>query len=250
MKKITNENTKKALTQANIIGVNVLVTSISEVLAGVKDKVSHNVKFYIVTPNAELVLMAQDNIQLREALNSADFAVPDGIGLKLAIPDLNIIKGRQFFLDLIKLANENNWKVFFLGGMENEAELAGKKIKEKYKNIKILSAGGPEVTTELSKDIVDKINKFNPDLLFVAFGNPKQEVFIHDNLSKLNIKGAMAIGGTFRYIAGLSKLPPKWLASWGETPWRLLTEPYRYKRIWNAVVVFPLRVLWDKITRS
>ncbi len=305
MKKNNKENTKKALRQAKIMGVNVLVTNMGEVLTGVKQKITHsfalggrNVRFYIVTPNPELVLMAQDNKELKEALNSADFAVPDGIGLAqafkyqslwapnniiLRVPitffqglivgaatffsknwltkDLPVLKGREIFLELIKLADQNNWKVFFLGGEGDEAKLAAEKLKRLYKKIKIESFAGPILDTHavavsednkrLEKDAVDRINKSGPQVLFVAMKNPKQEIWIHNNLSKLNIGGAMAVGGTFRYIAGLSKLPPDWLASLGlEWVWRLITEPYRFKRILNAFPIFPLKVFVYKISRK
>lgn len=233
---------------AQIMGVNVLSTTKEELLTRVKDKISHSQKFSILTPNPELILMAQKNTELKNALNSCDFPVPDGVGLKFAIPDLKIIKGRELFLDLISLANKEGWRVFFLGGMDDEAALAASRLKIKNLKLKIETAGGPDVSVNLSKDIVDKINKFKPHLLFVAFGNPKQEIWIHENLSKLNVIGMMAVGGTFRYLAGLSKLPPEWMEQSGlEWLYRLITEPYRFKRIWNAVVVFPWKLFWSKL---
>jgi len=261
MKKQTKNNTEKAQRQAKIMGINVSVTSVSGVLASVREKITHNIRFYIVTPNPELVVMAQNNSQLLESLNSADYAIPDGVGLRLAISNLNIIKGRELFLDLIKLANENSWKVFFLGGETNEADLAAQKLKKKYPKVNFESFAGPilnrsaiavsEVNKRLEKDAVDRINKFKPQMLFVAMVNPKQEIWIHNHLTKLNIGGAMAVGGTFRFISGLSKLPPKWMGNLGlEWVWRLITEPYRFRRIFNAFPLFPLKLFWYKITRG
>ena len=107
-----------------------------------------------------------------------------------------------------------------------------------------------EIDKRLEKDAIDKINKFAPHLLFVAFVNPKQEIWIYRNLKRLNIGGAMAVGGSFRYVAGLSKLPPKWMEAAGlEWLWRLITEPRRLGRIFNAFPVFPLKVLCVKIFR-
>jgi N-acetylglucosaminyldiphosphoundecaprenol N-acetyl-beta-D-mannosaminyltransferase len=238
-----------------ILGINVISSSITSVLASVEDFIAHNSKFYIVTPNPELILMAQDNLNLKEALNSANLPVPDGVGLKIADSALTIIKGRELFLELIKLANKRSWKVFLLGGLDVEAVKAGSSLKSQFPGIKIESAGGPKLSvnaiplginerkTEI--ETIDRINKFAPQLLFVAFGNPKQEIWIHKNLSKLKIGGAMAVGGTFRYIAGITPLPPKWMAKAGlEWLWRLITEPSRLERIFNAVFVFPLKVFF------
>ncbi len=266
-------NTISAPKFAQIMGINVLSTTTHEVLSAIKDKLSHssvlegrNNRFSIVTPNPELVVMAQDNTQVRKALNSADFPVPDGVGLNYASKflfgkQLTIIPGRKLFMELIKLADTEGWKVFFLGGTNGEASLARQKLSNSYKKIKIQSDSGPilnnngDIVTEVNiksyKDLIDRINKFSPQILFIAFGNPKQEIWIHNNLSKLNVGGAMAVGGTFRYIANLSELPPERMEKSGlEWLWRLITEPYRFKRVFQAVVVFPLKVFWYKIANS
>lgn len=259
MKK-NNKNTQiKGQKIGQILGINVTSTTIQSLLMRVERNISDSYKFYIVTPNPELVLMAQKNENLKKALNDATMSIPDGIGLKLAIPDLHIIKGREFFLELIKLADEKVWKVFLLGGLNDEAKFAAQKLKSRFRNLKIESYEGPrlnqntEPATEIDRkiqfDTIDRINNFKPQLLFVAFGNPKQEIWIHENLSKLNIGGAMAVGGTFRYIAGQSILPPKWMAHLGlEWLWRLFTEPFRVGRIFRAVVIFPLKSFWYKLS--
>lgn len=247
-KKYTHQKGRKVV---NILGINVDSSSTSSLLTSVGEKISHNVKFYIVTPNPELILSATKNPALKRAMNSADFAIPDGVGLKLADSSLKIIKGRELFLDLIKLAKKKRWRVFLLGGLGDEAELAARKLKAKYiKGPKLDTDAEPasEVDRKIEIDSIDQINKFRPQLLFVAFGNPKQEIWLYKNLAKLRVGGAMAVGGTFRYIAGMSKLPPKWMEKIGlEWLWRLLTEPFRVKRVWNAVVVFPLKVWLSRL---
>lgn len=289
-------NIKKGREYVNILGINVLVTRLDRVIAGVEDKLSHNIKFSILTPNPELVLSSTQDLRLKEALNSADYAIPDGIGLAqaakyLSLPapkniilrsiitfyqglqvgaatlvnrkwltdKLNIIPGRKLFDELIKLAAKKHWKVFLLGGLGQEAELATRELCAQHPKlriqfdqfIKLDQSANPvtKVDIKLQKDVIDKINKFAPDLLFVAFGNPKQEIWIHKNLSKLNVGGAMAVGGTFRYVAGLAPLPPKWMEKAGlEWVYRLFTESYRIKRIFNAFPIFPLKVFWSKLT--
>lgn len=240
-------------------------TETSEVLTCVDDFISHsvsvaghNAKFYIVTPNPELILMAQKDKKLKEALNGADISIPDGVGLKIADPKLKIIKGRELFLELIKLAAKNRWKVFLLGGLGDEAELAARKLQIANSKLQIEYLKGPKLDSrarpltaqdsELERKAIEKINEFKPQLLFVAFGNPRQEIWVHDNLSKLNIGGAMCVGGTLRYVAGLSRLPPKFISKLGlEWLWRLVTEPERVGRVFRAVVIFPIKYLTSKL---
>jgi len=298
MNKTKNTAIKTSETErnyVNILGIKVLSSSASSLLVGVGDFISRSNKFYIVTPNPELILASLSDKELKESLNSADFSIPDGVGVVMAgrflglpvpenklskifvtffqglkvglsvffdkkwlINDFENIKGREFFLDLAKLAARKNWKIFLLGGLDNEAELAAHKLKNRYRNLKIESDKGPtldknaepisEKDKKVEKQVINKINKFNPQLLFVAFGNPKQEIWIKKNLSRLNIGGAMAVGGTFRYIAGHSKLPPKWMAGIGlEWLYRLITEPMRFRRIFNAFPTFPLKIWMNRL---
>lgn len=264
MKKNMKNKAESAQKYVNILGIKVIGTSMPRLLADVMNKVSHNDHFYIVTPNPELVLASIKNPELKIALNSADFSVPDGVGLSYASrflyrKDVGITPGRKLFIKLIELANKMSWKVFLLGGIENEAEKTAEKLKLNYKKVKIEAFAGPmvndnaeprtEADRKLEKEAKERINKFSPQILFVAMKNPKQEIWIYKNLENLNVRGAMAVGGTFRYIAGMSKLPPKWMEIAGlEWVWRLVTEPKRFRRIFNAFPIFPLRVFWFKVT--
>lgn len=290
MKKTVSNEHKKGRKFDTILGVRIDSTELVEVLRNVRYLISHNNKFYIVTPNPELVLMAKEDRELLGIVNSADFALPDGVGLRYASKflygrDLKIVPGRKLFLELIGLANKKGWKVFFLGGEGEEAKLSAKKLRLSYKKIKIETFNGPRVDesgepvsevddsiqenakrklgNELNADMpfsvrerhsatqsdaIKRINDFRPQLLFVAFGMPKQEYWIAKNIKRLDIGGTMAVGGTFRYIAGLSKLPPKWMENAGlEWLWRLITEPWRAKRIFMAFPIFPLKVFWYKL---
>jgi N-acetylglucosaminyldiphosphoundecaprenol N-acetyl-beta-D-mannosaminyltransferase len=225
----------------------------------------------IVTPNPEIVLRAQNDPKLALILNSADISLPDGVGLIFAANLLNrqsltLIKGRQMFLDLVKLAVKEKWKIFLLGGGKGVAEKAKDNIykcyeqslaKSEFGNGYIQTSPGPkldregnpvtEVDKKSEKDLVDKINKFAPQILFVGFGCPKQEKWLAKNLSKLKIGGAMVVGGTFDLISGKRPLPPKWLEILGlEWLFRLLTKPGHFGRAIDATIVFPWRVLTAK----
>lgn len=264
MIKNNKKTTEKDRKIVNILGINIISTTNEELLARVNYFLAHSKKFYIVTPNPELVLMAQGNPELKKALNGAELPVPDGIGLSYASRFLygkpvKVIHGRKLFDDLIEIADKNKLKVFLLGGKGDEAGAAARKLGAKYKELSIRSERGPNLNKDarpeegidekLEADAIDRINSFAPDLLFVAFGNPKQEIWINKNFDKLKIKGAMAVGGTFRYVAGMSKLPPRLLERLElEWLWRLITEPARFGRVINASIIFPLRVFIFKLT--
>lgn len=134
-------------------------------------------------------------------------------------------------------------RIFLLGAAPGVAERAAEKLKENNHLLEVGTfSGSPKPEDE--EEIIEKINAFSPTLLFVAFGAPAQELWIARNLPKLNtVKVAMGVGGAFDFISGKRKRAPKWMQKMGcEWLWRLVLEPRRFKRIWNAVIVFPWMV--------
>lgn len=168
-----------------------------------------------------------------------------------------VIKGREMFLELISLANKKGWSVYLLGDRKKSAQKAAEKLKYNFKRIKIYAGEGPNLDEDANpvrktdvrieeRAVVD-INKVSPQLLFVGFGAPKQEKWVYKWLPKLDIGGAMVVGGAFDYLTGAAPLPPKWMADFGlEWLWRLLKEPQRTKRILTATITFPLKVFEEK----
>lgn len=249
----------------NILNVRLDSTSKSQVLRFVRDKIAKKVKFTIVTPNPEIVTLAQDDADLKKTLNNADISLPDGFGLTLAARflgevELNRLPGREIFMDLVLLGNKLGWKIFFLGGLGSEAQGAKEILQRSYKSVRIQARAGPkldnngepisDIDRKVESDAVEEINSFKPDILFVGFGAPKQEKWVAKWLSKLDVGGAMVVGGTFRYLSGNAALPPRLLANLGlEWLWRLIAEPVRIKRIFTATIIFPLKVLEFKVRR-
>lgn len=241
--------------QVKILDIKVDSTSTSSVLAKISKKIASGSKFYIVTPNPEIILNAQKDKRLAEILNSADISLPDGNGLRVAEPALRVVHGRNVFNAFLRLARQKGWKVFFLGGTRDANKKAIEKAKSLY-GANVIGDSGPRLDNnaepvsvldnKVNNDIVSKINTFQPHLLFVAFGAPKQEKWVAKWLPKLNIGGAMVIGGALDYLAGTTALPPSWMEKLElEWLWRLIVEPWRLPRIINAAVVFPLKV-WLK----
>jgi len=171
---------------------------------------------------------------------------------------LPTIKGRKLFMDLIKLANKKGWRVFFLGGERGEARGAGEKLRRSFKRVRIAFSQGPMLNVDarpvkkedkdIEMNVLREINEFKPDILFVAFGASKQEKWLMKWLASLDVGGAMVVGGTFRYFSGDAKLPPAWMEEFGlEWVWRLITEPWRVKRVLTAFPIFPLKVFLYKL---
>jgi len=204
----------------------------------------------IVTVNPEFIVAAQHDGEFKKILNAADLSVPDGYGLKIGarLSGQKIgerITGVDLTWEIAKLASERGWSLFLLGGKAGVAYKTAQRLKLVHPKLKIAGtyAGSPQ-----EEGIIKKINSTKPDILLVAFGAPKQEKFIYNYRTRLNVKAAMGIGGTFDFISGTISRAPKWMRALGlEWLYRLIRQPKRLGRIFTAVVKFPLLVLWGKI---
>ncbi|HZQ29652.1 MAG TPA: WecB/TagA/CpsF family glycosyltransferase [Patescibacteria group bacterium] len=212
----------------NIIGVGVSDVSKEEVLEYIIQNIRKKTKkYYIVTPNPEILVMANNDFRYKKVLNSADLALADGIGVILAgkllgRPLKERIPGADFVKILCEMIAKQPITVSFLGGRPKIAEMTAECLRREYPGLKVRFAGA---------DIPSDVNKLASDLLFVAFGSPKQEFWIAENLNRLPIKAAMGVGGAFDFISGAVKRAPAWIRALGlEWLYRLIRQPWRARR--------------------
>lgn len=302
--KIEGKNGRKDREIANILNITITSTPKKELLNQLQERLVKITKItkpvFIATPNPEQILLTLKDEKFKNVLDSSDINIPDGSGLISAYNFLKKysysfpfsafvyffqgivtgietlwgrsddsfkqIKGREFFLDLIKIADQYKLKVFLLGGEDGVAEKSAQYLSNKYKNISFNFYEGPmlnssgfpinRIEEEKEQFALKMLNTFKPEILYVAFGAPKQEKWVYRHIQNLNTKIVMVVGGTFNYYASNSKLPPKFLENF-EWLWRLIAEPFsrssqniRLKRIFNAVVVFPWTVFKYKLEKS
>lgn len=241
-----------------ILGVNIDNLSYQEAVEQVNEFLQSRHQHYIVTPNPEFLVKAHSDKLFKEILNYADLAVADGVGLVHAArwlgQKLQRTTGVDLFWHLCELAQHEAAPIFLLGGDENVAEAAAAVLHKNFPRLLIVGAQSGGVVsddgTETSDEqLILKINQAQPKLLFVAFGQPKQEKWIFSHLDQLaSVKVAMGVGGSLDFISGNVTRAPEVLRSLGlEWLYRLFKEPWRWKRIYTAVVVFPFLVLKQKL---
>lgn len=217
----------------DVLGVKIDDITMAEVLERVKGWLSKSGKHYIVTPNPEFLVAAQEDLVFRNILNDADLSIPDGVGLKLSGKIKNTVYGTDLMEELVAVANEKGFTVGLLGGSKGVAEKCRECLRKKYPKIKIVFAeSGGEVDERC-------------DILFVAFGHIKQEKWIANNLRKMPVKVAMGVGGAFDYISGKIPRAPVWIRNLGfEWLFRLIVQPWRIKRQ-MALIKYLLMLIWN-----
>lgn len=202
--------------------------------------------FSVVTPNPEILSYAYKNSAYAEALRKADFSLPDGIGLVLvgflSGQKLKRFTGADLTKRLWQIANEKKLKAVVLDrhdGLSSRNDLE-EKLKNLYPSVDFQVWQLDRNSAEFA-DIIQKINEFSPDLLFVSFGYPWQEEFLAKYKNQLCCKLALGIGGSLDFIIGKQKRAPlifrklglEWLYRWSGKPLK------RSKRMMQALVVFP-----------
>ncbi|MGL5830666.1 MAG: WecB/TagA/CpsF family glycosyltransferase [Candidatus Altimarinota bacterium] len=241
-------------------------------------------QLFLATPNPEMLLAAEKNPKFKSTLQNTSLNLPDGNGIIWAnyyfqkttknnnklwlivygafslIPFAFLPKTPKAFFqqaihgsDLtLEIAKGSLGKhgLFLLGNQKGlhpkTAELTANILQKKYPHLKIsgYADSHPDDPT-----LIQKINHSGAKILLIGFGAPHQENWIAENLSKLpNIKLAMGVGGTFDFISGILPRAPKWMRQIGlEWLYRLYKQPKRIKRIYNALVVFTIKVIQNRL---
>ena len=249
------------LPSAKILGTTISTASKSEILEYIIKRIENSKKstnkFYIVTPNPEILAAASSSNEFQDILNGAAVSLPDGIGVLAAGKILNKgIKGRitgiDCMLELCRQSAKKAYTIGLLGGRDGVAEKTADCLREKYPDLRVIFASDvweakiPEdriSNIEYRKIQNSKLSHI--DILFVAFGAPKQEEWIAKNLSNIDVTAAMGVGGAFDYISGKVPRAPKFVRSIGmEWGFRLVVQPWRLKRQ-LALPVFTLKVVQE-----
>lgn len=227
-----------------ILGVRMDNLTKREILEKVESFLEDSVQRYIVTPNSEFLVRAQEDEEFMEILNKADLATSDSIGLIFASWFLGKpLKGRFAGVDLMEQicreAVQKKWQILLVGGEEGVAQKTAEVLRENYLGLLIEEINDLEFAQYSTE---------RPSVLFVALGAPKQEKWIACNLKKNpSINLAMGVGGAFDFISGRVSRAPKFLRYVGmEWAWRLSVQPWRARRIFNAVIKFPWLVIRGK----
>lgn len=281
------------LAKTNILGVDITNETDKTILEYLGEKLRLDKKFYIVTPNPEILVYAARHENYKKILNNAEISLPDGTGLFLASifmakPFKERIPGIDFLELICKNSVRNGVSIGFLGGRAKIAERAAECLVRKYPGLDVVFAGsewneeGYRVAGDLRRTTRNKTQnnakgtsvvsrtvqrsfatigdgsgksnknseKSEIDLLFIAFGAPKQEEWIYANLDKIPVKAAMGVGGAFDYIAGEVKRAPFLIRAIGfEWLYRLVKEPWRWRRQ-LALIEFVKLVVRERVGKN
>jgi N-acetylglucosaminyldiphosphoundecaprenol N-acetyl-beta-D-mannosaminyltransferase len=145
---------------------------------------------------------------------------------------------------LAELAGQHGWRVYFLGAAEGVALAAAQRLQGLYPGLVIAGTFAGDPSPASAEALVARVRAARPQVLLVAYGAPAQDKWIARYRAALNVPVSVGVGGSFDFVAGVARRAPAWAQRLGlEWLHRLWRQPWRARRIFTAVVAFPLAVL-------
>jgi N-acetylglucosaminyldiphosphoundecaprenol N-acetyl-beta-D-mannosaminyltransferase len=221
-----------------VLGTRIDRVSQAEALAAIEHMIERGGETRLVaTVNPEFVMRARTDASFREALERAELCVPDGVGVVWAMRRQGCVgqtrvSGADLVPPLMALCARRGWRPFLLGAMPGVAEEAARRLEGSHPGLRVAGIHPGSPGPEGDAESLGLIERARPDLLLVAYGHPRQELWVDRNRDRLPVPVAIGVGGTLDYLAGRSRRAPapirrlqvEWL-------WRLVTEPWRARRM-------------------
>jgi N-acetylglucosaminyldiphosphoundecaprenol N-acetyl-beta-D-mannosaminyltransferase len=198
----------------------------------------------VFTPNVDHVVLADDDQRLRDAYARADLSLADGMPLLWAArllgdPVPEKVSGSDLVPALLELAAERGYRTYFLGGAPGVAALARDKLKDRLPRLQVVGVDAPRIDVDgvgaERDEIIARVRAAGPDLVLVALGAPKQEIWIDRTRDALRPAVLLGIGASLDFVAGVIPRAPEWMSSTGlEWLFRLTREP---RRLWRRYLL-------------
>jgi N-acetylglucosaminyldiphosphoundecaprenol N-acetyl-beta-D-mannosaminyltransferase len=219
-----------------ILGVRVDDATYDDLIDLVDAYVASGQPHQIVTLNTEMVIAAHEEASFAEVLNSADLNAADGVGVMLAArllghPLRERVTGSDGIYRLAAHCARQGYRPFLLGAAPGVAEMAAGRLVAANPDLEVAGVYAGSPLPEEEDDIIERVRAVEPDLLLVAYGVPAEEQWIARHRQRLGVPVMIGVGGTFDFVAGVTRRAPKWMRRWGlEWLYRLFREPWRWRR--------------------
>lgn len=191
---------------------------------------------YFITANLHYVMLTHEHHDLDPINTGAAFVLADGAPIvaaskRLPRPLPERVAGADLIFHLCESAAGKGRRLFFLGAPPGVAEEAAEKLSARYPGLQVVGTACPpfrKPTPEEHEALLSRIREARPDILFVAFGQPKGERWISENLDRLGVPVSVQVGASLEFAAGRFLRAPKWMQKTGlEWLFRMLQEPRR-----------------------
>lgn len=241
-------NSKRAL----ILGYPVDLVNMEDAVNMVEDHIGQKTGMHVVTVNPEMIMAGNRNLELGEAIKEADLIIPDGIGVVKVLRNMGIkhikrLPGIELSEKLVEISSQKGYKVALIGAAPDVISTAEANLKKKYPGLNVVFTHDGFFNSEEEVKMVEDLELASPDIVFVALGVPKQELWISRYKNILDSAIMVGVGGSFDVWADRVKRAPAQFRKLGlEWFYRLITQPSRFNRMFPTLPLFFLKVAMDK----
>lgn len=225
----------------NVLGVRFLNISMDQALALLEDTISSGSREPVSFINADCLNISSHDSEYRELLNSQRIVLPDGAGIGIACRMIGErmaanLNGTDLLPLLCELAARKDYSLFLLGAGHGVGQRMKANLEKRYPGLNIVGEQHGYFDHETGSDtVIETINSLKPNIVLVAFGAPRQEKWIQQNLEKIDANLLLGVGGLFDFYSGDKKRAPLWMRKNGmEWLYRLYLEP---GRLWRRYIV-------------
>ncbi len=235
------EGSHKMHAKIRFMNIEIDNLSMGEAVDAIDALIERNSPSFVVTPNADHLVLLEKNVELQQAYAHADLCLADGMPVIWAAklyrtPIKEKVSGADLFPQLCARAAQKKYKMFFLGAKDGVAEIAAQKLRSQYPDLQIVGTYAPPMHFEEDSEEMQKVTRMildaKPHILVVALGCPKQEILMDKYRDVFRVPVSIGVGGTLNFVAGTVKRAPKWMSNHGlEWLYRMRQEPRRlFKR--------------------
>ena len=228
----------------SFLGVTLFEGDMHDLVSWIDGRLRSGQSIRIVPLNPLVLLSASSDLQLSASIRNDGLAVCDGVGVSLAHlfcegSLLRRIPGIELMEELVRMAARTGRTVFLLGGTGGSAAGCAETLSRREPQLRIVGVHEPPVVERIddfeNERMLAVVKEAAPDMLFVAFGIPKQELWLSRFQSKLGVPFLMGVGASFDFISGRVPRAPMIMRKLGlEWVYRLMREP---RRLWKRYVV-------------
>lgn len=220
----------------SILGIRIDALTYDDLLARIAGFIARGTPHQICTANPEFVMQAQRDAVFRDVLAHADLVMADGAGLLWAARRTGqLLPARVTGSDGVPLiaerAAQQGWRVYLLGAAPGVAQRAAGILVQRYAGLRIAGVYAGSPADAEAPDIIARIRAAQPHILLVAYGAPRQDLWIAKHRAALGVPVMMGVGGSLDFIAGVQRRAPAWVQRLNlEWLYRLLMQPWRWRR--------------------
>lgn len=219
-----------------LFGLPITNVTMAQAVARIEGHILSGQTHQIATANLDFARNSLKDQYLQRVICECSMVLPDGAPMLWAaslfgVPLQQRVTGVDLIPELARLSAEKGYGIYLLGATEASSQRAAEVLAERFPGVRIVGRTSPEMQPLHEMDnegLLRMIDEANPQILLVAFGNPKQEIWIHRHRHRLRVPVSIGIGGALDMIAGNLKRAPKWV-QYLQMEWcfRLAQEPLR-----------------------